>query len=1099
MNKVLLFLLSLCGTLGVAAQLPYTTNFPSADDFSSAWTVVNGSGSVSNPDEDYCKWEYYEWSTNTEDGSGCAACGSYNGQNDDWLIMANPLTLKAGKHHLTFYAHRTMNSDKESLDVALATKADKDAMEAIASFDIDNSDWKLKVVNFEVKADGNYYFAFHSKTNEADSYQLVIDDITIDEGEYQTSPKLTVAKALLPYSNCDLSEETPIGVRLSNVGTGAASTFNIWYVVNKGDTVRQTVTANLGPDETADFYFKQAINLLDLGDYAITVGVECNGESATATANVSHYAPITELPIQTDFYTNTGVSDIWTILGDKSWSYSMWGGYYEAAKSGVDNALLSRCITFNHPFRVKIAYTGGSYYGPSGFYVAYGKPNTDISTWTKAYEDYNITEGKETEFTVNPPSAGEYSLAIVDSSSSGFKLTCIYQVVISELYNHDIRIEKAVSPTAPYTPANHLNASATYGVTVSNRGLEAVTGVNVSVKKGDAVLATSSAAASLAKGDSVSVDVTTALTGVKVGDKIALSVVTDMNETDEYVADNVVELPTVLATDTVFAMENEATVETGTGAYGQPIAFGNVYTLAETDTLTSITVGLTSEYWGEATDKMGLAVYSLKDDGKVVDRQLLSLTAPRATDGVWQTFAFAPRVLPAGKYFFEVQQLSETMLGLGYVEDANGVCYQAINDTLVTTEGAYLVIRANFGHGAKPYKNNVAVKEIASPTMQKALFSSNETVKVVVENQSAEEAKGVSVRCQVGANDKAVSVDLLPYETKTVDIEGIDLAAPGEYVLTMTATLNGDENAADNTLSMNLIAEKEESPYTLDFEHCNDFATGHEFNPRWWTENRTGAETDGFWRLDYPHNSEAGCGFIAFNVRATTPDMTTMPEDEQVPGFFAHSGERFGAAFARGWNEDQTLTSDTWLVSPKLALSTNSSLELYVKTHAIESQGLELEKYRLLVSDTDDNFDSFKVIGGDREAPLDWTKVTLDLSDYNNKEVYVALQYVSQIAKGVVMMVDDINVITDGVSAIGRTLASGDVSVSLAGGMLTVQSGTPITSVQLYDAAGKAVCRANGLNNTFYRQSLAKCQPGIYIAHIKTSLTTMVKRLVLVR
>lgn len=275
MRNFLLLLLSLCGLTRMAAQVPYTTTFPSEDDFKISWTVINGSTSGVDPDEDYCKWAFYEWTTNTDDGTGCAACGSWKGHNDDWLIMSLPLQLKAGKHHMTFYSHRTVNSDKETLDVLYATQADTSAMEVIASYDIDNGDWKLRVVNFDVPADGKYYFAFHSRTNEGDSYQLVVDDITIDEGEYQTSPSLSIDKALLPYSNCDLSDESPIGVRLANEGTGEATSFNIWYVVNKGDTVRQSITDNLAPDAVRDYYFDKKADLLDLGDYAIAVGVEC--------------------------------------------------------------------------------------------------------------------------------------------------------------------------------------------------------------------------------------------------------------------------------------------------------------------------------------------------------------------------------------------------------------------------------------------------------------------------------------------------------------------------------------------------------------------------------------------------------------------------------------------------------------------------------------------------------------------------------------------------------------------------------------------------------------------------------------------------------
>ena len=141
--------------------------------------------------------------------------------------------------------------------------------------------------------------------------------------------------------------------------------------------------------------------------------------------------------------------------------------------------------------------------------------------------------------------------------------------------------------------------------------------------------------------------------------------------------------------------------------------------------------------------------------------------------------------------------------------------------------------------------------------------------------------------------------------------------------------------------------------------------------------------------------------------------------DNGFEGFYPHSGERFGAAFSLAWGEHGYTASDTWLISPQLQLSTNSTLELYVKTRMLEFYGAELEKYRVLISDTDDDFDSFVVLGDEvREAPVDWTKVEIDLSAYDNKQVYVAIQYIGQYLSNVVLMVDDIQITGDGIGGV---------------------------------------------------------------------------------
>ena len=46
-----------------------------------------------------------------------------------------------------------------------------------------------------------------------------------------------------------------------------------------------------------------------------------------------------------------------------------------------------------------------------------------------------------------------------------------------------------------------------------------------------------------------------------------------------------------------------------------------------------------------------------------------------------------------------------------------------------------------------------------------------------------------------------------------------------------------------------------------------------------------------------------------------------------------------------------------------------------------------------MVSTTDNNLDSFVDISGMMEAPLQWTKESFDLSEYDDQEIYVAVNY----------------------------------------------------------------------------------------------------------
>ena len=299
----------------------------------------------------------------------------------------------------------------------------------------------------------------------------------------------------------------------------------------------------------------------------------------------------------------------------------------------------------------------------------------------------------------------------------------LYQLTVSEVYEHDIRITDVASPLAPYTPVNHANREGTYTVGVENRGTAQLTGVKFSVNKDATRLFTSEAISTLDVSATSTLSVHGTLPAMKIGDHLAdLSIKAEMNETDSYMEDNTRILPEVHVTDTVFATEQTNEFILGTGLSGQTAYFGNVYTLSERDTLTSLTVGLAQDNYYVPVD-MGVAVYSLKADGKTLDKELYSKTFEREGKGGLRQIYFTPRILEPGKYYFEVRQLSMNNIGLAYELGENSSFYQNVDGTLHLMAGyGNIVVRANFGHNAKAYKKNVAVTEITKPVKTKAVL-----------------------------------------------------------------------------------------------------------------------------------------------------------------------------------------------------------------------------------------------------------------------------------------------------------------------------------------------------------------------------------------
>lgn len=323
-------------------------------------------------------------------------------------------------------------------------------------------------------------------------------------------------------------------------------------------------------------------------------------------------------------------------------------------------------------------------------------------------------------------------------------------------------------------------------------------------------------------------------------------------------------------------------------------------------------------------------------------------------------------------------------------------------------------------------------------------------------------------------------ITLAPYNEGIVEFAGIDMSAVGEYTVVAQTKLEGDESTENNELTKVYTSIEEANPYVMNFENCYDFdAAPDTFNPRWTTVDRNNMPTDYFWRYEHKYRGEP-VGFIAFNPSSTEPEVNT----EDLPGFMPNSGERFGAAFCVGWNEEVTI-SDVWLISPKLKLGESSSLELFVKTRILETMDQELEKYRLLISTTDNNFESFVVLGEEmREAALEWEKVEVDLSKYNNEEVYVAIQYVGEFVKNVCLMVDDIEVKTTlSVTSVNKD----DLTINHTAGQLVVTADNNIDKIEIMNIAGQILKSVNHINANTYSISTTEFASGVYIAKAYSS------------
>ena len=190
----------------------------------------------------------------------------------------------------------------------------------------------------------------------------------------------------------------------------------------------------------------------------------------------------------------------------------------------------------------------------------------------------------------------------------------------------------------------------------------------------------------------------------------------------------------------------------------------------------------------------------------------------------------------------------------------------------------------------------------------------------------------------------------------------------------------------------NLLPSQPGDTLKMDFESVSDFSLS--FIP-WTVRDMNDDSTYGIQGHTFPNNGSP-MAFIAFNPALVSPSMAS--DTALQP----HSGSRFGACFA-----GLTQPDNNWFISPRIQLDTNGEFSFWERSYT-DQYGLE--KFNVLVSNTDNNPSSFTIISDSTpvSAPLQWTKKTYSLSAYNHQQVYVAIQCVS--VNAFIFMIDDLEV-----------------------------------------------------------------------------------------
>lgn len=268
------------------------------------------------------------------------------------------------------------------------------------------------------------------------------------------------------------------------------------------------------------------------------------------------------------------------------------------------------------------------------------------------------------------------------------------------------------------------------------------------------------------------------------------------------------------------------------------------------------------------------------------------------------------------------------------------------------------------------------------------------------------------------------------------------------------------------------------------FENYEDFAVTDVGD--WILIDVDGAATYGFDNQNsFPFAFQAK-SFQVFDGSKTAPPLT----GQEAINWKARTGSKAMVSFGA-----VNVPNNDWMISPKITLGISDNvLNFYAKA---TDPDYIFEEFNVYVSTTTPEIDNFELIGSEIvDLPSEFIEYSYDLSDYNGKQIYFAIQCVSNDQFG--FMVDDISIT-------GNVLGVSDSNIREVNRIFP----NPVNSVfqlalgssfdenklivEIYDLSGK---RIKHFNSSVKEYSVEELLKGVYILKVSDGINHVTKKLI---
>ncbi|HOE39534.1 MAG TPA: choice-of-anchor J domain-containing protein [Bacteroidales bacterium] len=231
--------------------------------------------------------------------------------------------------------------------------------------------------------------------------------------------------------------------------------------------------------------------------------------------------------------------------------------------------------------------------------------------------------------------------------------------------------------------------------------------------------------------------------------------------------------------------------------------------------------------------------------------------------------------------------------------------------------------------------------------------------------------------------------------------------------------------------------------------------------------------------------------FADYGVTGATNAFSCYSHDLAASADFApYEGDKCG--FAMTNNSSSGPYNNDWFISPQISLGINSSFSVYLRS---VKTTWGLEKYKIAISTTDNNPASFTVLGSVAEAPGSWTQVTKDLSDYDNQQIYIAINYVGE--DKFAFAIDNLKITTTDTDVEDVIIANTQVFPNPANDVININY-VEGAKIQIFNNIGQEVySMANA--NEYNQIDMSAHQAGTYVVRITKGDKTNNYKMILVK